>query len=271
MKKTFDTPEPASLDVRLAAGTLVVEAAETAQTEVEVEPLDDGAEELMSAVRVELRGSRDVQIDLPERRGFLGRNPHFGVRVRCPLDSRLGARVRSADVQGRGRLGAADVKSASGDVSLEWVAGEARVQTASGDVEIERAGTLTVNTASGEATVGECEGALSVNLVSGDLTVRAAGGSVETHTVSGDQRLEAVGPAPVSANSVSGDVLVRVRRGATVWLDVRSISGDTQSDLELGDGPPADRAAVMELRVNTVSGDVRIERAAAAAATPTPD
>jgi hypothetical protein len=54
-----------------------------------------------------------------------------------------------------------------------------------------------------------------------------------------------------------------VRRGATVWLDVRSISGDTQSELEVGDGPPSDTGEVMELRVNTVSGDVRIERATA--------
>ena len=54
-----------------------------------------------------------------------------------------------------------------------------------------------------------------------------------------------------------------MRRGATVWLDVRSISGDTQSELEVGDGPPSDTGEVMELRVNTVSGDVRIERATA--------
>jgi hypothetical protein len=61
-------------------------------------------------------------------------------------------------------------------------------------------------------------------------------------------------------------VLVRVRRGATVWLDVRSVSGDTHSELDAGEAPPDDTAHVMELRVNTVSGDVRIERAATTAA-----
>jgi DUF4097 and DUF4098 domain-containing protein YvlB len=265
IRKTFETPSPLSVDVRNGAGTVLVEGAETAETEVEVEPLDETAEELVDSVRVELRG-RDLRIETPERRGFFGRNPKLAVRVRCPEGSRLDVRTRSADVETRGRLESADVKSASGDVELDQVEREARVQTASGDVEIELAGSVAVNTASGDATVGHCLGELKANLVSGDLTVRTADGSVESHTVSGDQRLETVGAAPVAVNSVSGDVLVRVRRGATVWLDVRSISGDTESELELGDGPPADSDHVMELRITTVSGDVRIERATATAA-----
>jgi DUF4097 and DUF4098 domain-containing protein YvlB len=262
MTKTFETPEPLSIDVHLAAGTLLVDAAETTQTEVEIEPLDAAAEEQMDSVRAELRGS-NLRVELPEKRGFFGRNPSFAVRIRCPQGSSLAARSRSADVETRGVLDSADVKSASGDVEIQHVEREVSVQTASGDVEIDRAGSVAINTASGDVTIGHCAGRLKANLVSGDLTVRTADGEVEAHTVSGDQRLETVGPAPVAANSVSGDVLVRVRRGATVWLDVRSISGDTQSELDVGDGPPADSDHVMELRINTVSGDVRIERATA--------
>jgi DUF4097 and DUF4098 domain-containing protein YvlB len=262
MRETFDTPEPISVDVRISAGTLRVDADETAQTEVEVEPNDDAAEEQLENVRIELRGT-SLRVELPEKRGFFGRNPSFDVRIRCPQGSSLAVRSRSADVESRGVLGAADVKSASGDVELQHVEREAIVQTASGDIEIERAGEVAASTASGDVEIRHCLGRLKANLVSGDLTVRAADGDVESHTVSGDQRLESVGLGTVAANSVSGDVLVRVRRGATVWLDVRSISGDTQSDLDVGDGPPADSEQVMELRINTVSGDVRIERATA--------
>jgi len=262
MRKTFDTHEPVAVDVRLAAGELRVEAAETAETEVQIDPLDETAEELMESVRVDLRG-RDLAVELPERRGFFGRNPHFLVRVRIPTGSRLGARTRSAEIDARGALESVDLKSASGDVQVERADRDARVQTASGDVSIEHAGAVSVTTASGDVSVGHCAGTLKANLVSGDLVIRRADGPVEAHTVSGDQQLESVGPATVVSNSVSGDIVVRVRRGATVWLDVRSISGDTQSELELGDGPPADAAEVMELRVNTVSGDVRIERATA--------
>jgi DUF4097 and DUF4098 domain-containing protein YvlB len=262
MRKTFETHEPVAIDARVPAGELRVEATETAETEVLVEPVDESAEELIDAVRVELRG-RDLSVEMPERRGFFGRSPRFNVRIRVPQRSRLGARTRSAEVETRGLLESADVKTASGDVELDQVENDARVQTASGDVALEDVGAATVTTASGDVTVGHCARQLKANLVSGDLVVRSADGTVDAHTVSGDQQLDSVGPAPVTAASVSGDIVVRVRRGATVWLDVRSVSGDTQSDLEVGDGPPADTGQVMELRVNTVSGDVRIARSTA--------
>jgi hypothetical protein len=266
MNKSFETPEPIALAIRVPAGSVVLESAETGTTDVELEPLDDAAAEAIGAVRIELRG-RALQIEVPERRGFFGRNPRFGLRVRCPHGSSADVRTRSADVDGRGRFGAFDVKTASGDVEVERVDGETRVASASGDVELRSSGgAVTVNTASGDVSVGRAEGLLKANLVSGDLTVREADGGVEAHTVSGDQRFEAVGPGSISANSVSGDVVVRVRRGANVWMDVRSISGDTTSELDAGDGPPADESMLVELRLNTVSGDVRIERAAAAAA-----
>jgi Toastrack DUF4097 len=262
MRKSFETHEPVAIDARVAAGELRVEAIETAEVEVEVEPMDEAAQELMDAVRVELRG-HDLSVEMPERRGFFGRNPRFLVRMRVPQGSRLGARTRSAEIETRGMLESADVKSASGDVSLESVDRDVRVQTASGDVSIERAGAVNANSASGDISVGHCTGTFKANSVSGDVVARRIDGAVESQTVSGDQQLASVGPAAVAATSVSGDIVVRVRRGATVWLDVRSISGDTQSELELGDGPPADTGEVMELRVNTVSGDVRIERATA--------
>jgi DUF4097 and DUF4098 domain-containing protein YvlB len=262
MRKSFETHEPVAIDARVAAGELRVEAVDTAETEVEVEPMDEGAQELIDAVRVELRGS-DLSVEMPERRGFFGRNPRFLVRMRVPQGSRLGARTRSAEVETHGLLESADVKSASGDVSLERVERDARVQTASGDVSIERAGTVNANSASGDISVGHCTGTFKANSVSGDVVARRIDGPVESQTVSGDQQLASVGPATVAATSVSGDIVVRVRRGATVWLDVRSISGDTQSELEVGEGPSGDTGEVMELRVNTVSGDVRIERATA--------
>jgi DUF4097 and DUF4098 domain-containing protein YvlB len=262
MRKTFEINEPVAVDARVPAGELRVEAAETSEVEVEVEPIDDGAQELMDSVRIELRG-RDLSVEAPERRGFFGRNPRFLVRMRVPQGSRLGVRSRSADVETRGMLESADVKSASGDISIERAERDVRAQTASGDISVERAGSVNLNSASGDISVGHCAGTFKANSVSGDVVARKIDGTVESQTVSGDQQLASVGPATVAATSVSGDIVVRVRRGATVWLDVRSISGDTQSELEVGDGPPSDTGEVMELRVNTVSGDVRIERATA--------
>ena len=64
----------------------------------------------------------------------------------------------------------------------------------------------------------------------------------------------------VSVRAISGDVAVGVRGGLGVWLDVSSTSGDVQSSLAAernGDGSAAD----LELTVNTVAGDITIERA----------
>ena len=61
------------------------------------------------------------------------------------------------------------------------------------------------------------------------------------------------------------------RRSCTVTVAVSSASAgpyerrDPPSELDAGEGPPADESMLVELRLNTVSGDVRIERAAAAA------
>jgi Toastrack DUF4097 len=265
MLKTFETPMPVDIDARLGAGSLLLDTVETTSSDVQIDAEDDASRDALESARVELRGNRLV-IELPERRGLLGRSPRFTVRVTCPPGSSLSARTRSAGVQTRGLLARVEVKTASGDVEVESVAGETKITTASGDVELASAdGTTMVNTASGDVEIGRASGSLKVNLVSGDLTVREADGPLETHTVSGDQRLEAVGSGTVDSNSVSGDILVRVRRGSTVWMDVRSLSGETTSDLEASDGPPADETKLVELRLNTVSGDIQIERAATAA------
>jgi DUF4097 and DUF4098 domain-containing protein YvlB len=265
MFKTFETPAPIDVDVRFGAGTLTLDGVEATSTEVQIDPHDDAGREALESARVELRGNRLV-IELPERRGLFGRSPRFDVRVTCPARSRLSARTRSADIQARGPLTGADVKTASGDVEIQQVEGDTSVTSASGDVELGTTdGKTSVNTASGDVEIGRTSGSLKANLVSGDLTVREAEGPIEAHTVSGDQRLDAVGAGTVASNSVSGDILVRVRRGATVWMDVRSLSGETTSDLDATEGPPADESKLVELRLNTVSGDISIGRAATAA------
>lgn len=271
MKKSFQTPGPLALDIRLAAGSIDLETAETGETDVEVEPMDSAARELIDDVRVELRDAREGQelrIEVPERRGFFGRNPSFAVRVQCPHSTTVETRTRSADVDARGRFGSFASKGASGDVEVEHVEGVTAIHTASGDIALELgAGPIVVNTASGDVTIGRSAGQITANLVSGDLTVREADGQIEAHTVSGDQRLDAVGAGTVAAASVSGDIVVGVRRGSGVWMDVRSISGDTESELDASDGPPADESKLVELRLNTVSGDIRIRRSSAAPAT----
>jgi hypothetical protein len=232
-----------------------------------------------------------IGINLPFSRGSeeSGRRVRFGfwrtpevyVRVRCPHGAGLTADCSSADVLGRGRFGATklstgsgdveladtddlSLNTASGDIQVAHVAGRAQINTASGDVALKRLeGDALINTASGDTLIDRVDAPLQVNSASGDVVVRSAAASVAVRTASGDHRLDSVGEGEVNLKSASGDIYVGVRRGTKVWLDVRSRSGDTSSELDVSDDPPAEGAPMLELRANTMSGDVRIARASA--------
>ena len=64
----------------------------------------------------------------------------------------------------------------------------------------------------------------------------------------------------MNVRAVSGDVEVGVRGGLGVWLDVSSTSGDVHSALE-SDAGGGEAAADLELTLNTVAGDITIDRA----------
>jgi DUF4097 and DUF4098 domain-containing protein YvlB len=97
------------------------------------------------------------------------------------------------------------------------------------------------------------------------VTIGEAYDNVSTNTVSGDQQHGAVLRGTVAAHSVSGDVTIAVRRGSKVHLDCNTVSGDTSSELELTNDVPAGDGPLVEIRAKTVSGDIRITRAAAPA------
>lgn len=243
MQKSFETPGPIRLDLRLASGRIEVEATETGTTEV----LLDGPDELLERVVVELRGE-ELRIEVRPPHGLLAAFRHGNVQlaVRCPAGSSLTARTASADVEARGPLAAAKAQTASGDVRVEQADGELSVQTASGDVEVGRAG-----------------GAVTVQAVSGDVRVREAADDVRVTNVSGDVDLQAVVAGAVGVQSVSGDVRVGVRRGSAVHVDAQTLSGHTHSELDLDDEPAGGEGPRVELRVKTVSGDVAVVRAPA--------
>jgi DUF4097 and DUF4098 domain-containing protein YvlB len=261
MQKTFQTPSPLDLEVRLPSGEVVIEAAATDETTVRLEGPDDA----VSAALVELDGNR-LRVEIPERRllSSLGRR-HVDLHVRCPEGSSATVRTGSADVRAGGGLAAADIKTASGDVVLER-AQRATVKTASGDIEIGTVdGPTAVSTASGDARVGRSGGDFTGNLVSGDLELGEAAASVTASTVSGDQKIRSVAVGDVRLSSVSGDVEVGVRTGSRVHVDAHSVSGDLSSDLALDDEPSSGAGPTVSIRVKSVSGDVAVIRSHATA------
>lgn len=269
----FETPGPVAVRVAIGSGKVEVTATDAGVTEVDVVPLrdDEGTRRAAAEMRVELvehGGRHEIVVESPERMDWGGiifrRGPKLGVTVRCPSGADLTVKTASAPVRCSGALGEVETKTASGDVSVEDV-GSLSVATASGNV---RAGAVeagcSVKTASGDARLRSVGGPLTVSLVSGDFELDEAYGSVSVSTVSGDLRIGAVSAGPIKLSSVSGDVRVGVRPGLRLYLDVGTVSGSARSDLDADEASDGEGEAV-ELRVRTVSGDARIERAGVAA------
>ena len=263
---TFQTPGPLLLTVRVPAGAIEIETIEGAQTDVELEPLDRDAAAVIAEANVELRGraggGHELVIEIQERRFLVfSTAPRVRVRIRCPHGADLDVKTVSADVRCDGFLGAASVKCVSGDVALPDVAGDARIKSVSGDVRMSRVGgAVEVQTVSGDVAAHAAGGNVSVTTVSGDLRVDEAGRSVTTKSVSGDHFVGAV-KGGATCQSVSGDVYVAIPRGMQVWIDANSRSGDVTSELEPSGEDSEPGGPVAELRVKTMSGDIRIARA----------
>ena len=269
----FETPGHVALRVTLSGGEVAVEATDESNVQIELVALRDNdvTRQAIAEARVEMtdrRGGHEVVVQLPKKSGFVvGRGPKVGVRVRCPQGSDLHLRSSSAALEAKGRLGAVDAKTASGDVSLEDVA-SLEVDTSSGDVHARDVdGRVELRTASGDVSVRRCGGLLSANLVSGDLSVDDAAAGLSVTVVSGDVRVHAAGGGGIRVQSVSGDVHLAIKPGERLYVDASSVSGTMSSELGLEDAPPADSTTpVTELRVRTVSGDLQIVRAAAVGA-----
>ena len=268
--ETFSTPEPVRLKVRNPAGDVRVEAIDVDETRVELVALNN-AEATKQAIERAAVGMRGDEIHVEfEGRGWsisIGNwgigSPKIGVRVSCPTGSSIDCDTASADVRLSGTIGEARVRSASGDISAEHVEARLELKTASGDVRLDRVdGPCAISTVSGDVDAKTLGQDVAVNSVSGDVQLGEVAGDLVISSVSGDQRVRAAGPGEVALKAVSGDVHVAIRRGLQIKLDVNSVSGSIGSELEVSDSPVGSDAPLTDLRVRTVSGDVKITRAA---------
>jgi len=260
-RETFHTPGPLRLDVRVPSGRIDLESVEGEETVVELE----GSPEIEEDARIEVRERRDGHevIVVIEDRGLFRRfRGDVRVRVSAPAGADVEVSTASADVEGRGEFGALQANTASGDVSFDQVGGDAQVNSASGDVQISRVqGALTVNTASGDLEVGYIGGDGKVRSASGDVSVEEAEASLKIQTASGDLEAGSVREGDVVLQTASGDIEVGVKKGSKVFIDARSMSGETTSDLEVTDAPSDGEGPLVEIRATAMSGDVSVRRA----------
>lgn len=277
---TFTTPEPVDLRIELWTGKIDIEAEETAETRVELEPMhgDESAQDAINRARVEQRGEEIVVLLPKVKSGFFGRRGEVHARIRVPLQSNLKVETASADVEADGVLGDAEVSSGSGDVSLD-VVDECHLRTGSGDISVNTAngsvdtkcgsGDLVIGTIGGDANamagsgdviVSSIAGMLKVKTGSGDIVVKSCGEGLDALAGSGDLLVKRIERGRLKAKTGSGDISVGVADGTAAYLDIMTVTGDVESDLDASEAP-VDGDKTVEIIIQSGSGDVVLQRA----------
>ena len=240
----FPTSEPVDLQIQVPAGNITVLAAARPNATVTIDSTRGGSDDrFLSSTRVEF-DQPTLSINTPMR-GLFSSGGSLNVTVELPEGSSCRVRTASADVNCSGELAGADIHTASGDIRVEHVTGLADIDTASGDVHVQAAAEARAKSASGDVTLGRISGPASVSTASGDVRIDQAGGP------------------KTDVKSASGDIRVAVTPGIGVYQDLSSLSGTVSSELE-----PAEESGGpdMTLHCRTISGDVRVSRAAQPAA-----
>lgn len=149
----------------------------------------------------------------------------------------------------------------SADLSVSGVTAQLfELDGLSGDAKLDgvHADTLTAETASGKLTLTSCSAqTLSLSSVSGAVSAEGVFSGVTVGSTSGAVKLSVAElPQSVDVNTVSGDVTIASPENEPFRYSFSTISGDVLVDL-----PGASSGKDASVRVNTVSGNLRLQGA----------
>jgi len=275
---TFVTPGPVALRIRNAAGRVHIHPIpEATESTVELSALNDAGRTALEQALVEQRDDTIV-VEIPERSGFFARSPSVAIDVRVPVASTAEVSCGSADIVVGDGLRAVRATCGSGDVRVGAVDGEAQIKTGSGSIAVAHVdGTLAAATGSGGVTVSRCgpdatlragsgdihvdevAGTLVATTGSGDVSVRHLAGDLETKSGSGGTRIDHAQSGSIRVRSASGAVVVGLAEGTAAWLDLNTVSGRIDQQLDDREAPGEDHARLTVV-ATTVSGDIAIRR-----------
>ena len=148
---------------------------------------------------------------------------------------------------------------------------DARLSTVTGDLVVDGlSGNLELNGVSGELSVRNHSGKISAHTVSGDITATGAIVRFSSDGVSGNVLLDITGtPDEINANTVSGDLTVRIPQAVGARYRINTVSGRMQLDSAMLHGPAGKGfsgttgtldGSWVDITVNSVSGDVSVIR-----------
>jgi hypothetical protein len=261
--ETFETPMPIRASVDLGIADLVVTAADTTTTTVDIRPARPGRRadvEAAEAVTARLVGGRlEVRGPKPRFFGLLGRPGGVIVGITVPTGSDVDATCALGDLEVAGAVQQCRLKTFAGDVRVDD-AEALEAQTAAGDISVHRAGTSAeLQTSAGAVTIGEVAGAVRAKSSAGDISVgRSAGDLVATSPYAQIRVREAVSGSLTLTTSY-GDIEVGVPEGTAARLDVETGHGRIRNDLTSTDGPPGD-LDLLTVVARTSYGQIAIRR-----------
>ena len=107
--------------------------------------------------------------------------------------------------------------------------------------------------------IGEVTGDLRVNGANGAITVDRAHAGVTAKTASGSVRIGEVSRGAVTLETAAGSVDVGIRTGTAAWLDLNTVSGRIRNELAAAAAPDGSDDTV-EVRARTYVGDIVVRR-----------
>lgn len=255
MEHNFDTPAPIALDAQTDSGDITIHTTDGPRTRVALTGRDDAVEE------TEVRMSSDgTKLTIRTPKGHWGRSSDVDIEVTVPVGSTAKATTGSGDLTIDDALASFTGTTGSGDISGSSIGGDLRAQTGSGDISFDRVeGRCRVQTGSGDISVQHAAGELEANSGSGNIEVAVAEATVQAKVGSGDISFGSVRRGRASAQTASGNVEIGISRGVTAKLDVSTVTGDIESELEVDGAAPVD-GEVVDIYARTVTGDISLAR-----------
>ncbi|MBW8368569.1 MAG: DUF4097 domain-containing protein [Arenimonas sp.] len=198
--------------------------------------------------------------------GKSGQGQASAIEVSVPNGAGVAVDSVSASVDVSGVAGRSlSVDTVSGDVLVRAAQpGKASIDSVSGDLDLElQTASLAVDTVSGEVRIrGGVTGVVEVETVSGD--VELAAGQVERlaiSSVSGDSRVRAsLAPGGrITADSVSGGLILALPRDTSARLRVETFSGDITSPAGEVNSEPYGPGKSLQTRLGAGAGDIGLE------------
>lgn len=299
--RTFPTPGPLVIEVHNRAGEVRLDLSDTATTTAAFSVAGDlplpwlkeiwgafpGAgsspfnEPAVDRVVADFtpfgEGARAGRLYVDTRPAVVGWHSRIDVTITAPLGSEVHVHGQATNVRVTGTVGALTVRTASGDVTADTCADEVRATTASGDVVLGQvAGGVAIRTVAGDVQARSVGGRVVVQSTSGTVRLGRVDGDTAVRTVSGDIIVAEVRRGAARFGTVSGSVDVALRNGAVASVGLSSMSGRVHSDLAVEERLPgsqpdgaenaAPRRPDLDIRVKTVSGDIRLRRSSDAGA-----